>query len=369
MNPGRYADDNGLYLVVRPTGKKAWVYRYQLHGKRRDVGLGAYPLVSLKMARDKHLDFRRQVQAGEHPAKKPEPEAKPVVTTLPTFKAIAAKHIEMKSPDWSNPKHITQWTNTLTEYAYPVIGDKPFDEVNTEDVLAILEPIWNEKRETATRVRARIERVLASGYARHGLSSGNNPARWPDHLKELLPSNKVEVKNFKAMDYKLLPRFMADLRKRDALSARALEFIILTGARTREVRFMTWDEVDGAVWTIPAHKYKTRKEHRAPLSPAAVKILDALPRIDEFVFSNGSGKELSENAMLMLLKRMHAEITVHGFRSSFRDWISEETHTANHVAEMALGHSIGTGVEAAYRRGDLFDHRQTLMNAWSDYLK
>ncbi len=292
-----------------------------------------------------------------------------------TFKAVAKDHITANEESWRNAKHRQQWQNTLATYVYPVIGEVPVAEIGTAHVLQILEPIWRAKAETASRVRGRIETILDAAKAR-GYREGENPARWRGHIAQILPARaRLTRGHHKAMGYENIPEFVSKLRERNATAALALEFAILTAARTGEVIGATWSEVDldKAVWTIPAKRMKAGKEHRIPLSPRAVAILEGvqplnkLDRTDAPIFPSTKGGKLSGMAMSMLLRRMKLDVTVHGFRSGFRDWSAECTSYAHEVCEMALAHVIGNKAEAAYRRGDLFEKRRRLMADWAVY--
>jgi integrase len=321
--------------------------------------------------------LRLKVKAGIDPLAEREQEAAQALAAIQaakvasvTFKDAAEAYIKANKESWRNAKHKQQWENTLKTYAYPVIGDLPVAEVDTPHVLKVLEPIWREVPETASRLRGRIETVLDSAKAR-GYRQGENPARWRGHLAQILPARtKLSRGHHKALAYEALPAFIADLRERQANAALALEFTILTAARTGEVIGAVWDEVDveKAVWTIPADRMKAAKEHRVPLSSRAVEILKQARLLSgETVFTGPASERLSGMAMSMLLRRMGQDVTVHGFRSAFRDWAAECTGYSHEVAEMALAHTIRSKVERAYRRGDLFDKRRRLMDDWATY--
>jgi integrase len=377
--PGRHADGGGLHLLVKDTGARSWVYRFMLKGKSRDIGLGAAGPggISLADARDLATALRLKVKAGIDPleerqraeanAKAAEQAAKVAGVT---FKEMAATHIAANRDSWRNAKHKQQWENTLQTYAYPIIGDLPVAEVDTPHVLKVLEPIWREVPETASRLRGRIETVLDSAKAR-GYRQGENPARWRGHLAQILPARtKLSRGHHKAMPYDAIPAFVEQLHGREAVAALALEFVILTAARTGEVIAAEWGEVDlaKALWTVPAERMKAGKEHRVPLSPSAVEILEQTKQLGgKYLFPGSQRSKLSSMAMAMLLRRMKQDITVHGFRSAFRDWAAECTGYSHEVAEMALAHTISNAVERAYRRGDLFEKRRKLMEAWADY--
>jgi integrase len=378
--PGRHADGGGLYLLVKATGARSWVFRFMLRGKARDIGLGtaAGPdAVSLADARDLAAGLRLRVKAGVDPLAERDREAAEALAAAQaakvariTFKAVAEAHIEQNEENWRNPKHRQQWRNTLATYAYPIIGDLPVADVDTPHVLQILQPIWRKKSETASRLRGRIEAILDAAKV-HGYRSGENPARWRGHLAQILPArHRLSRGHHKALPFDAMPDFVAQLRTRDAMAARAMEFLLLTGTRTGEVLNATWDEVDldKAIWVIPATRTKTAKEHRVPLSPRAVEILKSVQPIgSEWLFPGNRGGKLSGMAMAMLLRRMGVDATAHGHRSSFRDWAAERTTFPHEVCEMALAHTIGNKVEAAYRRGDLFEKRRRLMEKWADY--
>ncbi len=378
--PGRHADGGGLHLLVKESGARSWVYRFMLKGKARDVGLGAAAgpdAISLAMARDKAAALRLQVKAGVDPLAERHREAAEALATAQaaqiagiTFKAVAEAYIAANEGSWRNDKHRQQWRNTLASYVYPVMGELPVADIGTAHVLKILEPIWQDKPETASRIRGRIETVLDAAKAR-GYREGENPARWRGHIAQILPArSRLTRGHHKALPYEATPAFMAQLHKREAMAALALEFVILTATRTSEVLGATWGEVDldKAIWTIPAARMKAGKEHRVPLSPRAVEILEAVKPLDKgWLFPADNGGKLSTMAMSMLLRRMKQDCTVHGFRSGFRDWAAESTSFAHEVCEMALAHVIGNKSEAAYRRGDMFEKRRKLMEAWATY--
>lgn len=378
--PGRHADGGGLYLLVKDSGARSWVYRFMLNGTARDLGLGpasGSDAVSLAVARDKAAALRLEVKAGTDPliernrkAAEAAAQAQAVKVASTTFKAVAESYIADNRDNWRNPKHRQQWENTLAAYVYPVIGDMPVADVGKSHVLKVLEPIWKAKPETASRIRGRIETVIDAATARE-LRTGENPARWRGHLAHVLPKrSRLSRGHHRALPYADLPAFVEKLRSRKAMAALALEFTILTAARTGEVIGATWEEIDFVkkVWTVPAHRMKAGREHRVPLSPRALEILDAVkPMGTLFLFPGERGGSLSGMAMAMLLRRMETDVTAHGFRSAFRDWAAECTAYANEVCEAALAHTIGNRVEAAYRRGDLFEKRARLMADWSSF--
>lgn len=363
--PGRHGDGRGLFLYVKPSGARSWVLRYQVQGRRRDLGLGAYPEVSLAMARDRAAEARRLIAEGGDPI------AKKRQTKPKTFRDAALELIESKRPGWKNAKHAAQWTSTLEAYVFPKIGAVQVAKVETSDVIATLTPIWSEKPETANRVRQRIEAVIDYASAL-GIRDGDNPARWRGHLDHLLPKPKKvrAVKHHPALPHVEIADFMADLSERSGVGARALAFTILTAARSGETRGMKWAEVDldAKLWTIPGERMKAGKEHRVPLTDAVVALLGSQQSNNALVFGSETkaGKPISDMSMTAVLRRMGRDgITVHGFRSTFRDWAGETTGFPREVIEAALAHGIKDKAEAAYARSDLFDKRRKLMEAWT----
>lgn len=370
---GLYADGGGLYLQVGPQGNKSWIFRYH-NGKARHMGLGPLVDVSLARARELAADCRDQLRQGLDPIEERRQrryESRLQATRSITFKECCEAYIAAHAPSWRNPKHRQQWQNTLTTYAYPVMGHLQARDVGTDHVLRVLEPIWNTKRETARRLRARLERVL-SWAATRNYRDGENPARWDGHLKDLLPkvSSTAPTRHHPALPYSQIHDFMAELREQSGTAARALEFTILTAARTSEVINATWDEIEGDMWTIPGERMKAGRPHRVPLSHAAQDVLSGMKGEDYIFPGQKRGKPISNMAMLNVLKRMERTgLTVHGFRSTFRDWAAEQTGYPNHVIEMALAHQIPDAVEKAYRRGDLLAKRTRLMADWAKYIK
>lgn len=365
--PGLHPDGGNLYLCVSHSGARSWRFIYTSKGKRVELGIGALETVSLADARTKAAEGRKLLQEGidlkQHWTKRR-------ASSDRSFGAVAIEHIEAHEPAWKNAKHRQQWRNTLTTYAAS-IWNTPVDQVSVEDVLAILKPIWFSKPETAIRVRGRIECILDAAKVR-GLRGGENPAAWRGNLALLLPARKKGTKrHHPAMPYAEVGEFMMKLRNLVALSTRALELTILTAARTSEVLNAKWSEfnLQERTWTIPAERMKAGREHRIPLSPAAITLLESLGHNDEFVFpGQAEGKPLSNMALEMCLRRMKlSHYTVHGFRSSFRDWAGEETAFPRDVAEMALAHVVGSASERAYRRQTAFDKRRELMDAWAVY--
>ena len=375
--PGYYADGGGLSLQVTASNSKSWIFRFMLDGRAREMGLGSLHTIALAEARHKAMICRKQLLEHIDPIesrKAMRDQERLKSSRSMTFSACANAYIEAHRAGWRNAKHVTQWQNTLATYAEPIFGTLPVQEVDIGLVLRALEPIWHTKPETASRLRGRIEAVLDWATVR-GLRTGDNPARWRGHLESLLPSRaKLQtVEHHAALPYIEMAAFMVELRQQVGIAARALEFLILTAARTSEVIGARWDEFNEELktWVIPAERMKAHREHRVPLSPRALKLIEEMRAIQtsEFVFPGArAGKALSNMAMLMLLKRMHrGDLTTHGFRSTFRDWAAEQTNYPREVAEEALAHTLNNKVEAAYRRGDLFEKRRRLMMEWSKY--
>ena len=375
---GLYCDGGGLYLQVTPSGSKTWIFRYRspLTQKLRDMGLGPIHSVGPPEARQRAAAKRALIQSGLDPIEAREEETRRRAVEAAkaiSFSQCAAAYIESHKAGWRNAKHADQWTNTIKTYAEPVIGPLPVQDIDTRLVLKILEPIWVSKSETASRLRGRIESILDWAKAR-SYRSGENPARWKGHLSQLLPalSKKERVTHHAAMPFAEVGALISRLRELSGVTARCLEFTILTAARTNEAINATPEEFDltGATWTIPASRMKAKREHRVPLSPRAVEIVrEMLALKAEHIFPGAKrGKPISNMAMLNLLERMGVDVTTHGFRSSFRDWAAERTSFPHEVCEMALAHTISNAAEAAYRRGDLLEKRQKLMQAWSDFL-
>jgi integrase len=375
--PGRHHDGHGLYLQVAAPTSASWLLRFMRDGRERWLGLGPLRLVGLKEARIRARDEQRKLKIdGIDPVE--DKKAAKAARALAAAKAMtfvdAAKayHLQHEAK-WRNAKHSAQFLSTLKAYAFP-IGNLPVAAIDTGLVLKCIEPIWQTKTETASRVRGRIESVLDWATVR-GYRTGDNPARWKGHLAEVLPSRGqiAKVEHHAALPWRELPTFMSELRTREGSAARALEFAILTAARTGEVIGALWSEIDfeTATWVVPAGRMKGSREHRVPLSARAVELLQDLPREDgdEHVFLGAQrGGGLSNMALAAVLKRMgRGQITVHGFRSTFRDWAAETTNFPNHVVEMALAHVVGDRVEAAYRRGDLLTKRRQLAEAWTRF--
>jgi integrase len=371
--PGRYADRDGLYLQITKAGVRSWTYRYQLNGKRREMGLGTLRDLTLKQARVLASEARNLHKKGIDPKAHRDSQRRTATDSqVWTFDKCAAAYIEAHAPGWKNTKHADQWRNTLKQYASPVFGHMPVDRVDTGLVMQVLEPIWHNRTETASRVRGRIENILSWSIVR-GYRAGPNPALWRGHLAMLLPQRlKVQrVQHHAALPYLEIGAFMVALRKRKALSAKALELVILTATRTNEALQAKWDEVDleAAVWTLPGDRMKSGREHRAPLPGQAVALLASLGRANEWVFPSRNDRPLSNMAMLMLLKQRmeRPNLTVHGFRSCFRDWAAEVSPFPRELAESALAHALADKTEAAYQRGDLLEKRRLMMQTWADF--
>lgn len=380
--PGRYGDGRGLYLQVTTSGVRSWILRYERggsngnKGRERWMGLGPLHTVGLAEARERALKARQQLLDGIDPleARHAELAARALdAAKALSFEEAAKQYFAQHAKKWKNAKHRAQFMSTLEMYVFPKIGKVSVGAIDTGLVLKAIEPIWESKTETANRVRGRIESVLDWATVRN-LRSGDNPARWRGHLSEVLPARTQIAKpqHHPALSFSELPEFVAALREREGVAARALEFTILTAARTGEAIGARWEEINlrEKIWTVPAGRIKGGREHRVPLSERAMEILRALPREakNPFVFIGPRKGGLSNMAMATVLTRMGRDnITVHGFRSTFRDWAAEQTNYPNHVVEMALAHVIGDKVEAAYRRGDLFEKRQRLMAEWARY--
>lgn len=372
---GMYSDGDGLYLQVSKHGTKSWIYRYSFMGKRPEIGLGSVKDVSLSAARDKVRDYRKKLNDGIDPkSHKRMVENDSRNENYWTFEKCANAYIEAHSASWKNEKHIKQWYSTLNTYAYPFIGNIPVKDIDIAMIMNVLEPIWIEKTETATRVRGRVERILAwaivNNYRDHP-----NPALWRSNLDQLLPApNAISpVNHHSAMPYGDLPSFFDSLLKIDTVVSYALQFTILTACRTSEVIKAEWDEIkiDDSLWVIPKERMKSPREHRVPLSPQAVDVLQSLEVQSNWVFpSNRVDKHIGDTSMLVFLKSAsnRSDLTVHGFRSSFRDWCAEKTSFPRELAEAALAHVVKDKTEAAYQRGDMLEKRMELMIGWAEYL-
>jgi integrase len=395
--PALYGDGGGLYLQIADGGSKSWIFRYWIahrhpvtgalvrdamtkrtKGRNRDMGLGSYITVSLEEARELALECRKLRAKEIDPIEVREQAKRQAALDRAkslTFKDAAAAYIAAHRVAWKNEKHAGQWSATLEKYAYPIIGDLALQVIDTTVVMKVIEPIWPTKPETASRLRGRIESVLDWATVR-GYRQGENPARWRGHLAKLLPArSKVrKTEHHAALPYADLPAFLVELRQQNGVAARSLEFTILTAARTNETIGAKKDEIDqkNKAWIVPSERMKTGKDHRVPLAARALEVLGSVQNADDetaFIFPGGfAGTPLSNMAMLKLLERMgRSDLTVHGFRSTFRDWAAECTDFQNEVVEMALAHTVASKTEAAYRRGDLFEKRRQLMNAWAEF--
>jgi integrase len=375
--PGYVADGGNLYLRVAPGGTKGWIFRFSMGGRTRDAGLGSYPTVSLMKAREEAERCRRLVAQGIDPIQARERErasARAAAAKAVTFDQCAQSFVASQELGWRNSKTGANLRTTLKTYAYPVFGELSVQAIDTGLVLKVLEPIWGEKPATATRLRASIERILNWAKAR-GHRTGENPAAWRGHLDQILAARaRVQpVEHHRALPYDDIPEFMKQVRACDGISARALELMILTASRVGEVLGARWDEFDlrAKLWTIPKERMKSGKEHRVPMAPRALAIVQEMAesRLNDFVFPGArQNRPLSDIGIRVLVRELHeGVITRHGFRSSFRDWAAERTSFPNHVVEMALAHAVSDAVEAAYRRGDLLEKRRKLMEAWAAY--
>lgn len=390
--PGRHFDGNGLFLYVEGNGARRWYQRLTIFGRRREAGLGAPPVVTLAQARAQAIDNLRAAREGRDPIAERNAAKAALASAgrIPTFAEAVEGCMEKKAPEFTSEKHEKQWRSTLDQYATPVIGRRPVDQIDAHDILAILKPIWMDKTETAKRLRQRIEAVLRWATVAE-FREGENPARWKDNLAERLPSpGKIaKTRHQPALSLTDAPEWFARLKQREGNGARALEFLALTAARSGEVRGMTWAEVDldNGLWIVPAERMKMKREHRVPLTEAAIKLLRNLPRNEAspYVFFAPRGGMLSDMSVSAVMKRMHeADIQAggtgfidqrsqrpavpHGLRSTFRDWVAERTSYPGELAEMALAHKIGNSVEAAYRRGDQLEKRHQMMTAWACFL-
>lgn len=373
--PGYYGDGAGLWLQVSLSGSKSWIFRFTLAGKQREMGLGAVHTVNLTEARAKAKECRQLLLEGKDPldARRSIKQAEALERAKAmTFDQCAEAYIAAHRASWKNAKHADQWVSTIATYASPIFGNLPVADIDTGLVVKVLSAIWESKTETATRLRGRIEKILdwatVSKYRQ-----GENPARWRGHLENLLanPNKIAKVEHHAALPWRDIGSFMVSLREQAGVAARALEFTILTAARSGEVRGATWAEIDfdSGLWIIPAERMKMGKEHRVPLAASAIALLNDLPREGDLAFPGAKENAgLSDMSLTAVLRRMkRTDITVHGFRSTFRDWCAESTNFPREVCEHALAHSLPDKVEAAYRRGDLLDKRVQLMKAWADY--
>jgi integrase len=375
VKPGRYSDGGGLYLQVSRTGTKAWILRFMLGGRSREMGLGPIDVVSLAEARERARQARKLLLDGSDPIvarREARLRARATAVKVMTFKQCAEAYMKTHRAGWKNAKHIWQWENSLATSVYPTFGALDVAAVDTGLVLKALEPLWTTKTETATRVRQRIEAILDWAKAR-GYRDGENPARWRGHLEKLLPSpSKIApVVHLAAMPYADVPAFFAQLKKREAVTAKALAFTILTAARSGEARLATFAEIDfkAAIWNVPAERMKSGRPHRVPLTNEALALLPRDGAPENLLFSGTRAGALSDVTMRKYLQHDmgYEDLTVHGFRSSFKDWARERTNFPDEVSEAALAHIVGDKTEAAYARGDLFNKRRKLMEAWAAY--
>jgi integrase len=375
---GRYAVGGvaGLELQIAPAGARSWVLRALIGGKRREMGLGGYPDVPLAGARDAARAARQKIKEGTDPIEAARANRSKLIASRSaamTFSEATMAYLKLREAEWSNSKHAAQWRTTLETYAFPAIGKMLVRDIDQAHILRILEPIWQTKTETAKRVRGRIENILDWARVR-GFCEGENPARWRGHLDVLLqrPTKIQKVEHHPALPFPELASFMEQLALVKGSGASALQFVILTAARSGEVRGATWNEINlrEGIWTIPAERMKMKKEHRVALNAQAIALLEAIPKLQRegLVFPAPRGGKLSDMTLTAVLRRMgRSDITAHGFRSTFRDWAAERTNYQSEVVEMALAHTIDNKVEAAYRRGDLFEKRQRLMREWGKY--
>ena len=367
-----YDTQRGLHLWIKSATSKYWIFRYAKNGTRKDISLGAFPALKVVEARKKAQDLQSDIANGIEPRVKQHlPKATSPDSDSISFADFAKQFIANQRPSWRNSKHADQWTNTIETLANPVIGRKRLCDITTEDILRILQPIWESKTETASRLRGRLERILGAATVRH-LRDGVNPAQWRGHLEFLLarPEKVKKVIHHPALPYTELPSFITELQTHDCTTAWALEFCILTATRTGEVRGAKWEEIQDDQWIIPAERMKAGKEHRVPLCERTKQLIQkarAIKSTSPYVFSF-RGRKLSSAALLYVLKRMkYSSVTVHGFRSTFRDWVAEETQHSPEVAEMTLAHTIANKVESAYRRGNLLEKRRLLLRDWQDF--
>jgi integrase len=384
---------SGLLLQITPNGGRTWLLRVKVGERRREIGLGGFPDVTLAMARERARDARDKVRNGIDPVEQRKAIRAALVSAQRrglTFEAAVDRYLAAKLDAFKNPKHRQQWRNTLESYALPDLGAMLVQDITVQDVLRVLQPHWQLRTETASRLRGRIEAVLSWATVA-GHRTGDNPARWAGNLKELLPAaNKVaKESNQPALQLDDAASWLADLRRREGIPARALEFLALTAARSGEVRGARWDELDlvNALWVVPPHRMKMQREHRVPLAAGALALLWSLPRQEgnSLVFPSTRGGQLSDMALSMLMRRQHAAAVAaggqgfidrvskrpavpHGLRSTFRDWVAERTTFPGDMAEVALAHKVGNAVEASYRRGDMVEKRRDMMAAWADFL-
>lgn len=364
--PAHYQDKNGLMLKVRPSGRKSWIFRYQFNGERHDLGLGSYPAVSLTDARKATTALRAKIDSGIDPLDERRQQEKGAIT----FEHEALALIERHQAGWSD-KHASQWLNSLRDHVFPLLGNRPVSTITTEDVVSVLDPIWSDKPETASRLRNRIERVLDFAKVR-GYRDGDNPARWRGHLQNLMGRRIEGQKPLESMPYHLLPNFMRTLDSVGTRQAFCLQFIILTACRSGEAMGAKWEEIDFAkrVWTIPAERMKNAKEHQIPLSDAAMEVLQEVRTRGKsfYIFpSTRLDAMLASNALRRLLASLDQDCTVHGFRATFRTWAQEKTNFSFDLCEIALSHTVGNMTARAYTRGNQLEKRRALMDRWARF--
>jgi integrase len=368
---GRFTDDQtkGLHVWVKINFRKYWIFRFTFEGKRCNLGLGSYPEIGLRLARERAVEARNLLNKGVNPInEKKGLKASSQKAKSPIFREYALAYIETKRPEWRNPKHADQWVSTVERFAFPYIGNLRVNEIHTEHILSLLNPIWLNKTVTASRLRGRLESIFSHAIAL-GHREDLNPARWSDRLKILLPITKRSDKHHAALPFNELPNFITKLKEMDGVSALALEFVILNASRTGEVIGAKRIELVNDLWTVPASRMKGGRSHQVPLGKRSLELLKISANLEpqsEYLFSK-NGKPLSNMAMLMMVRRLNLGITVHGFRSTFRDWVSEKTTHSPELAEKALAHTIENKVEAAYRRGDLLEKRKDLMKHWESF--
>ena len=371
--PTRYTipDTRGLHLWVRSGTSKYWIFRFTLNGKRSDMCLGSFPLVTLAEAKEKTLHVKREILKNVNPIEERKHLKKTSDTekkSAKTFHTYANEFIEKMSPQWTGNNHANAWVRSIEIYADPIIGNLSINSINTEHILSILEPIWSIKTVTATRLRGRLEKILSAAITA-GSHNGPNPALWNGHLENLLPNIRRAPEHYKALEYQAVPTFLQKIMLNHSITSLALQFTILNATRANETLKCMKSEIIDDVWTIPAHKMKARRTHQAPLCQRSIAIIEeatSLAPDSPYVFSK-KGKPLTHTSMLHYLQAQGLKVTVHGFRSSFRDWVAEETNHSSEVAEMALAHAIPNKVEAAYRRGNLLHRRRLLMTDWESY--
>lgn len=372
---GKYNTGQGIYFEVKGASK-SWVLRIVVGDKRRHIGLGAYPLVTLAQARAKALKVREQIEQGVDPVEQKKASKSAIKAAQAreiTFKQCALAYIDTHSHAWRNSKHRQDWPRSLEMYVFPHIGNLLIKDVEQVHILKVLNPIWMSKTETATRVRGRIELIMDYAAVR-GYRDHDNPARWKGRLDKILPkpSKVAKVKHYEAVSVDALPSFIAELSLHESMSVKCLLFTVLTACRSGEARGATWSEIDmqAKVWTIPVERMKAGKEHQVPLSDQAIDLLASLPRVQDtpYVFPSVRNKPLSDMALSMLMRRMNTGAVPHGFRSTFRDWAGDKTNYPRDLAEAALAHTVSNQVEAAYRRGTALEKRRAMMNEWGKYV-